>query len=158
MTMSLPATLNWTPRPTPSPSLMSPTATPSDKGQTKETVKDDENFVNLVEETTGRKATSRSTLGRRRSERKGPPPRQDSKVGSHARSSEGSRMENPDTVGSEGYADHVDTRCNGRDTHTSEPGSLSSFVSVSDSRACDLHRLVRAVFYQSDHLADTCIF
>ena len=91
-------------------------------------------------------------------DRKCPPPRQDSKDGSHARRSEGSRMENPDTVGSEGYADHVDTRCNGRDTHTSEPGSLSSFVSVSDSRACDLHRLVRAVCTQGDHLADTCIF
>ena len=77
---------------------MSPIAMPGDNGQAKETVKDDENFVNLVEETTGRKATSRSTLGRRRSERKCPPPRQDCKVGSHSRSSEGSRMENPDIV------------------------------------------------------------
>ena len=137
---------------------MSPTAMPSGNGQAKETVKDGVNFVNLVEETTGRKAISRSTLGRRRSKRKRPPPREDSDDGFHRRHSEGSRRENPDGAGSREYADHVDARCNDQEIHMSEPASVSSFVSVFDLCACDLHRLAQALLPRCVHLADTRIF
>ena len=78
------------------------------------------NFVNLVEETDDREATSRSTLGRRRSERKSPPPREGSKDGSCRRPLEGSRG----TAGSEAYEDHVDARRNDRQSHISESASL----------------------------------
>ena len=137
---------------------MNPIAMPSGNGQAKETVQDNVNFVNLVEETTGREAISRSTLGRRRSKRKCPPPRQDSQDGSHRRHLEGSRRENPDGERSEGYADRVDVRCNDRDTHMSEPASVSSYVSVPDLCSCDLHRLDRALLPRCVHLADTRIF
>ena len=88
-------------------------------------------------------------------EKKSPPPGEDSYNGSHWRRPAGLRMESSNTVGSEGYADHVDIRCNDQGTHTSEPASVSSFVSVFDLRACDLHSLDRALPPRSDHLADT---
>ena len=135
---------------------MSPTAMPSGNGRPKETAKDEVNLVkNAEEETTGKEATSRSTLGRRRSGKKSPSPGEDSYNGSHWRSPTGLRMENSNIGGSEGYADHVDIRCNDRGMYTSEPISVSSFVSVCDSRACDLHRLDQASSTRSDHLADT---
>ena len=131
---------------------------PSGNGQAKKTVKDEVNFVNLVDGTAGKEATSRSTLGRRRGERESPPPRQDSQDDSHRRHLEGSRRENPDADGSEAYADHVDVECNDQDSYLSEPASVSSFVSVFDLCSCDLHRLDRALLPRSVHLADTCIF
>ena len=134
---------------------MSPTAMRSGNGRTKETVKDEVNLVKNAEETIGKEATSCSTLGRRRSEKKCPPPGKDSYNGSHRRRPAGLRMENSNTGGSEGYADHVDIRCNDQGIYTSEPASVSSFVSVFDLRACDLHRLDRALSPRSDHLEDT---
>ena len=67
---------------------MSPTAMPMKSGQAKETVKDG---VNLMEETEDEMATSRSSLGRRRSESEGLPPGEVSKGYRCARSRAGSR-------------------------------------------------------------------
>ena len=86
------------------------------------------------------------------------PHRQDSLGGSHTSTSEDPRIEDSNGAESEGYADHVDVRCNDHEPYMSEPICMSSFVSVSDSRACDLHRLDRALLPRCDHLADTRIF
>ena len=145
---------------------MSPTASTSGA---KETVKDS---VNLVEEKTGEEAASRSTLGRRRSERKSPPPAEGSQGGPVRSPWEDPRIEEHKGEGSGDYEDHVDECRNDQDHHAdyvdairndwdphmSELESPLSFVSVFDLCSCDLHRLDRALLPGGVHLAYTGTF
>ena len=91
---------------------MSPAAMPIKDGQAKETMEDG---VNLMEETEDKVATSRSSLGRRRSESEGLPPGEVSKDHSCTRPRAGSRED----------SDRGDVASSDQDTSLSDsPSSL----------------------------------
>jgi hypothetical protein len=131
---------------------MSPTAAPSGSEPTKETVKDEANFVGETnfEARTEDVATTRSPLGRRRSEKEGLRSPKDSHDDTPGRHLKGSRKENPLA---ENIADHSDTQCNDQEVYSSEPIIVSHFCCCrSDVCSCDLHRLAQALLPQRDHL------
>ena len=99
-------------------------------------------------------ATTRSPLGRRRSEKASLHSQENSQDGPMGRHLEGSRTENPAAEESEVPADHVDMRSSDHHSYSSEPVPVSQFCFVSDVCSCDLHRLDRALLPGAGHLAN----
>jgi len=125
---------------------MSPNVTPSGSCAAKETVEDEMDLVNSENEARGKDvATTRSPLGRRRSE-KLLPSQDSSQDGPKERQLEGSRMENPAEDESE------------KPSYSSVPVSALSFASLSDVCSYDLYRLGQAVLPSIDHLDYTSHF